>query len=188
MTRPHGVRRLGRLDPAARYEAAWVCGPSPAVAQAVRRLRRALREHAPDEAPLPPHVTLAFLGRWPGLAIERWRSVLARVRVRLPSVRLASVAAFRRGRRVTNVHLRIEPESELRALHERALDALLLAGWTCPTPYVRERYAPHLTLFDGLAAGGDLLAHPALAAFTPLSTRLFGPYLIGKRLDRRGAR
>lgn len=182
MTRPHGVRRLGRLDPAAHYEGAWVLALPAAASAGVRRLRRALVAHAPDEAPLPPHVTLVFLGRWPGLVLERWRAVLGRLAWRPPAVTLTTVAAFRRGTRVANLHLRVEPAEPLRAFHERALDALLAAGWTCPSRHVRGRYTPHVTLFDGLDADPGLLAHPALAGFAPRRLVLDRPVLIGKRL------
>jgi 2'-5' RNA ligase len=188
LTRPHGVRRLGRLDPARHYEGAWVLALPGAAAAGVRRLRRALAAHAPDEAPLPPHVTLVFLGRWPGLVLERWRTVLGRLAWRPSPVTLANVAVFRRGARVANLHLRVEPDEPLRAFHERALDALLQAGWTCPSDHVRGRYTPHVTLFDGLDADPGLLAHPALVGFAPQGVVLDSPVLIGKPVPGAGWR
>lgn len=185
MSRRGRVGRLGRLRPAGFYEAALVLRPTRPLDALARRLRRALPVEPPRERPLAPHVTVLYLGRAPGRRLNAWLRALDGLAPGPLPVWLDGAGAFRAGARLVNLHLRLRPEEPLRELHAEALARVLAAGWEPATPYLRERYTPHLSLLDGVDTGDALLGHPLLAELPRLDARLGGLHVIGRRLARR---
>jgi 2'-5' RNA ligase len=181
------VGRLGRLRPDGFYEAALVLSPARSLDAFVRRARRGLPVARPRERPLPPHVTVLFLGRAPGRRLARWLRALEGLAPAPLRLRLDGVGVFRAGGRVVNLHLRLAPEAPLRALHAQALERVLAAGWAPATPYLRERYVPHLSLLDGIDADDALGEHPLVARLPRLEALLGDLHVIGKRLGRRAS-
>lgn len=165
------------LEPHGRYESALVLDLPADLRDAVLDRRRDLGlVEAGDQ--LEPHLTVCFLGRMMGAQLARLADALAALELpaRVP-VALDGVGCFRRGRVVTNVHLRVRPEAGLCALHQRVLEVGRRFPWFAPGRHVGPGWTPHISIADRVELT-DVAPTAAAGAHD-----LVHPHLIGVRLD-----
>lgn len=181
-----GVHLLGPETVYGTFEAALVFSLPPAEEDQVEALRAVLspRLAAPEDLALAPHVTLVFVGRWPA---ERLRTFIGAVpasagRVR---VRWSRLGTFIRARRVVNVHIDIDRDGALHALHDRVCARLASEGWFPQTPYVGPRYHPHVSIVDGIDVDAETAAGAIPGGVPPVDVELRHLYWIGKSVDAR---
>jgi 2'-5' RNA ligase len=164
-----GVFGLPLLGPSVMYESALVFWLPPAEQAYVEALRCALDWPAPPEYQLVPHVTVLFLGRMHGSELVRLHSVLGTMVSTVVDSDIVGLGCFSSEETISNVHLRLEGR-QLRQFHDRCFDACIAAGWQPQTPYVRDRYVPHVSVFDRVRM--PLIAYPAEPPDLPRKLRL----------------
>lgn len=175
------VSPLRAVEPDAQYEAALVLAVPPAVGDLVRELRGRLRLPAPPEHQLVPHVTVLFLGHAGGAWLRRTTPVLEALKSSRVTATLCGLGSFVEQGRVRNLHLRLGRTRGLRDLHSRAINASSELGWIPSTPYIHERYLPHISVYDRIDIEADVVS--ALGILVPRSAMELGElYVIGKVL------
>ena len=144
-----GKLDLRRLQRAGSYECALAYDLSPALRMAVLSLRRGLGLPAPPEFQLTPHLTLLYVGRLESRALLGLDDVFRSIAFSRPTVTVGGrLRAFSTGGRVVNVHLPVVPAKAVRSEHRRVFRAFTAYGFTAQTPYVEERYVPHVSVVD----------------------------------------
>jgi 2'-5' RNA ligase len=144
-----GKLDLRRLQPSESYECALAYDVSPALRSAVWSLRRGLELPAPPEFQLTPHITLLYVGRLEGRSLLALDAVFRSIEPSRATVTVGGrLSAFSTGGSVVNVHLPVWPARVVRAEHRRVLRAFTAQGFAPQTPYVEERYVPHVSVVD----------------------------------------
>jgi 2'-5' RNA ligase len=136
-----------------RCEAAFVLLLSSQLTDWILRLREAWGALGDPGAQPAPHVTVLFLGNRTPAQLWRAAELIESVRVDPIDMTLGSFGVFGSGSIVTNLHCAVEPRAEVAAVHRTCLHALGGIGETSDSRYVRERYTPHVSIFDGISAG-----------------------------------
>src|SRR5215475_384792 len=185
-----GVFELAWVDTSAQYESALVYPLPPIVVKLVEALRHHLGLGAPPEFQLAPHLTVLSLGRLDGAQLLTLWHCLHAYRQETVAVRLHEFGTFGAEGRITNIHIRIIPSSELLALHSRVLQACMRFPWFVPGPYVGPGYTPHVSILNHLEVRSDdcQLPEPTWTVGQPL--RLEHLHMTAKLLgsmDARGA-
>ena len=136
-----------------RCEAAFVLLLSSPLHDRILALREACGPLGDPELQPAPHVTVLFLGDRTPAQVWRAAAAVEPVHAGPMEVTLGSFGFFGAGSLVTNLHCSVEPAAELVALHHGCLHALGAIGEASDSRYVRERYAPHVSVFDGISTG-----------------------------------
>lgn len=138
------------LDAGSVYDAAFVYLLPDELARAIAALRRALADFGARETQLTPHATVVYLGRRTGAQLLRCAGLLLQAGPAAAATAVEGFGYFGDDSVVGNLHCRLEPTALARQ-HVRCLDLLATIGEKADTPFVRERYRPHISLFDGIA-------------------------------------
>jgi 2'-5' RNA ligase len=180
---------MSAFDEHLRYAAALVLALPADLGDLVLELRRRLPRLGPASRQLPPHLTVLFLGEGDGrilAALQQGLLALAPVAV---AVELGPAGVFTHARSVTNLHLTVRERGSLRDLHRRAIGVCAGRGWEPQTVYLRERYVPHISLFDRISVAPETAREAVWAVGTPAWTgelgdlRLMAEVLSGTMLD-----
>lgn len=173
--------------PGARYEAALVFGLPQPVAAAVKCLRIQLAWEAPGEYQLTPHITVLFLGRIEGARLLDLHRALSWLRPVEIEVKIGGFGTFVSGSKVTNLHLRVLAGTAIRNLHHRALETCRAVGWEPQTPYLGDRYEPHISIFDRVDVEVDRLILPTPPPNIAGTVTLHDLHLFAKRIRPDGS-
>lgn len=141
--------------PPGEYEACLALRLAPESEKEVRRLRTLLRVKCPRHLQLIPHATVLYLGssNQPADLVqlaEAFRGLGPPPAATACQVRPGSFASHAAGH---NVHLRLLRAGALRTAQAAARAALHASHRECRDHYVGDRYVPHVTVWDGVAAG-----------------------------------
>lgn len=162
---------------AAAYTCAIAYGLPAPVSQLVLELRARLALR-PERPRLLPHLTVLFLGRTTGAGLQMLQRALGRLASATAEVVLDDLGVFMSGAFVHNVHIAVVPQGDILSVHARALDVCADIGWRPQTAYVRERYVPHISIYDRIEVPAAAVATLPRQPLAGRAVRLDDPHLI----------
>ena len=177
-----GVMALDHLEARATYEGALVFGLSAALNARIEAIRASIPCRAPEALLLAPHLTVLFLGRWPGAQLDEFRRALRTLSAKVEVV-MNELGVFENAHAITSIHVRATAATEARALHDHAVEECRRAGWQPQTPFVGDAYLPHVTLVDGICEPFSRRRELTCAAPSFGTVALSDLHIIGKRIE-----
>jgi 2'-5' RNA ligase len=141
--------RRGLAECPRSWETSLIFEPSPEVVARVLAFRTHPRLAAYTKELSRPHVTALFVGHLSDSKVRSLELALALPPHQTIEAGLLGWGRFARSDGTVNLHIRVEPVTELLAVHQWALQVCRKHDWTPPADTSAKNYMPHITVADG---------------------------------------